>query len=230
MSHWVLSVALCRDAKHFFSSWEVWFIRLLSKQNVISTVPNVHHSRETDIHREKIFSTIVKLYESTVCEVTFNSIPKPPFQIVQEMSACVNSFSSTLSLVTHLSIPDGHTDSQNNGKRPEKNFLIKLLHSHLSYFLWHAIVSSVSLEIVVCIEKEILIILFKPHVKIKRDFHWICYKIKWEFRAIPLLESKESSELFLLLSDSSDNHKRGNTSNQISLGENITSYEYTEKC
>jgi len=78
-------------------------------------MPNVHYSREPDIHREKVFAIAVKLCESTVCEVTFNSIPKPPFQIAQEMSACVNSFCSVLSLVTYLSIPDGHIGSQNDG-------------------------------------------------------------------------------------------------------------------
>lgn len=53
------------------------------------------------------------------------------------------------------------------GQGKKKDF-----HSNLSYFLWYAIVSS--LEIVVDIKKDILIILFQIHVKIKRYFHWIC--------------------------------------------------------
>lgn len=61
-------------------------------------------------------------------------------------------------------------------KGQEKKKKKKDFHSNLSYFLWHAIVSS--LEIVVSIKKEILIILFQIHVKIKRYFHWICYQIK----------------------------------------------------
>lgn len=80
-------------------------------------MPNVYNSRERDVQREKLFTTTVKLYEPTVREATFNLIPKPPLQTVQEMSVCVSFFCSALSLMTHLSKLGGHNVSQNDGQR-----------------------------------------------------------------------------------------------------------------
>lgn len=102
------------------------------------------HSKRKDLHRYSEALWVCGLWR----HISFSSKTSSPNS--SRLSICVNFF--CLALVTYLSVLNDHTFTEWWLRtKPTTKKTHRLFQSSLSYFLWHAIISSLFLELAACI-------------------------------------------------------------------------------
>lgn len=123
----------------------MWFIRFLSKQNAFSIVPNVHHSRETfmrDLHHYSPAAWVYSLWLIIHFQHLLLDRWKKYLHMFSLFAQCCHWWHICQYLMATLNNWIVAT-----GQKRFQDFP-----SSIFYFMWHTIISSMSLEILKCMK------------------------------------------------------------------------------